>query len=186
GLAWLDAGGDAPSFLWLHYFDVHQPYTPAPRFRPAGEPPPGVGWRFDRFREVRSGHFVPDEAQRDWIARLYLAEVRQLDAELGRLLDALRARGRYDDALIVLVSDHGEELWDHGGFEHGHTVHDELLRVPLFVKLPGARHAGVVRGPVSIEAVAPTVLALCGQDAAGAWLSSAPLVGPDGAPRAPG
>jgi arylsulfatase A-like enzyme len=84
-----------------------------------------------------------------------------VDDEFRRLIDGLRAEGLYEDTLILLTSDHGEEFSEHGKMGwHSHTLYDELLRVPLAIKLPGQRLAGIrvaelVRG---ID-VAPSILA---------------------------
>jgi arylsulfatase A-like enzyme len=76
---------------------------------------------------------VPPRETRQWIRELYDAEVRDVDANLGRLIDALKRLRVYDDALILLSSDHGEEFWEHGRQGHGQSLHPELLRVPLIV-----------------------------------------------------
>jgi len=84
--------------------------------------------------------------------------VRYTDASIGRILSTLKALRLYDDALIVFTSDHGEEFWEHGRLGHGHSVYDELLRVPLIFKLPGSTHRGRRVGAVSTASVAPTIL----------------------------
>jgi arylsulfatase A-like enzyme len=160
--AWLETHRAEPFFLWLHYFDPHQPYEPPREYAPQGEPPYGMGRRFAvPISEVRAGHFTPDLEQRAWIRGLYDGEVRSVDASLARLFQNLKDLGLYDDSLIVLTSDHGEELWEHDSFEHGHSLYDELLRVPLIVKVPkvASRTDGHL---VSTESVTPTILALCG------------------------
>jgi tetratricopeptide (TPR) repeat protein len=92
---------------------------------------------------------------------LYDAEVAYADEVAGRLLDHLRAKGLYDDATIVLFSDHGEGLGDHGEEEHGIFLYRETIQVPLVVKLPGARAAGRrVTAPVQHIDLVPTILAL--------------------------
>jgi arylsulfatase A-like enzyme len=75
---------------------------------------------------------------------------------------SLKSSGIYDDALIVFAVDHGEEFWDHDGFEHGHTLYQELVGVPMMFKLPGGHSAHVVDDPVSGYDVTPTILDLCG------------------------
>jgi arylsulfatase A-like enzyme/Tfp pilus assembly protein PilF len=98
----------------------------------------------------------------------YDAEVAYSDSVVGGLFDVLRAKGRFDDALIVLLSDHGEGLGDHVEREHGIFLYREALQVPLIVKLPGGRRAGErVKAPVGLADVAPTVLALLGLETAG-------------------
>ena len=68
----------------------------------------------------------------------------------------------YDDALIVFTSDHGEEFWEHGAYQHGHSMYNEVIAVPLIVKFPQAQHTGSFEPRVSIEFVKPTILDLCG------------------------
>jgi arylsulfatase A-like enzyme len=96
------------------------------------------------------------------VGELYAGEIRYVDAELDRVLRALRERGLYDRALIAFASDHGEEFWEHGRFEHGHTLYDEVLRVPLAFKLPGGEASTRVDAPVSTAALMPTVLDVLG------------------------
>ncbi len=93
----------------------------------------------------------------------YDGAVAYADAVVGRLLDRLRARGWYDRALVVLLSDHGEGLGDHGEEEHGVFLYDEAVHVPLIVKLPGSRGSGSrVTTPVQHIDLVPTLLDLAG------------------------
>jgi arylsulfatase A-like enzyme len=154
-------------FLWLHFFDPHAPYTPPDRFVPEQALVERYGRGFDAINEVRSGRLDPDEDQRRWIRLLYEGEIRYVDDEIGRLLEVLDELDLFDSAMIVVVSDHGEELWDHQGFEHGHTLYDELIHVPLLVKLPwqaGSVPPEKVRVavPVSIASVLSTILEAAG------------------------
>jgi arylsulfatase A-like enzyme/Flp pilus assembly protein TadD len=106
----------------------------------------------------------------------YDADVAQADAALGALLDELRSRGLYDDAVVALVSDHGEGLGDHGEAEHGVLLYREALQVPLLLKLPGGDRAGSrVAEPAQLVDLFPTLLGLAGVDAAAA--AKAPLPG---------
>ena len=125
---------ERPLFLFVSYMDVHDPY----------------------FRHPYDGHAIshrangegdPDDAALvKEMKELYSGEVRYWDAQFGRLIDGLKKRDLYDDSLIVVVSDHGEELSDHRGFWHGTTLYDELLKVILVVKQPrGAGFAGGAR-----------------------------------------
>jgi arylsulfatase A-like enzyme len=173
---WLRQNHDRPFFLWVHYFDPHVPYAPPVGMRPKGPAAPAIGFEFDRPQDVRSGRFVPTRDERAWIRALYDAESRYVDSEAGKLLDVARELGIYDDALIVLTSDHGEEFWEHGGFEHGHTLYREVLDVPLMFKLPGGAPTGRVELPVSIESVMPTVLEVCGLPVEDAYLAERSLV----------
>lgn len=149
-------------FLWTHIFDPHIAYGPPERFQPKGTPPSRIGRRFGSVKEIRLGMLYPTPGEKEWIRKLYEGEVRYVDEAVGKIIQTLRAEGIYDDALIVLVSDHGEEFFEHGGIEHGHTLYDELLRVPLMVKLPGAAGKRVVEEPVSTQRVMATILGTCG------------------------
>ncbi len=104
--------------------------------------------------------YTPPEPLRSQIADPYDGEIAQADAVVGRFLDDLRRRGLYHDALIVLLSDHGEGLGDHGELEHGVFLYREAIQVPLLVKLPRQERAGeTIERPVSLTDVLPSVLA---------------------------
>jgi len=96
------------------------------------------------------------------LVRLYQGEVAYTDEALGRVWDALEEQGLLDATLIVLVGDHGEEFWDHDGFGHGHAMYDEVIRVPLLVRLPGAESGMVMRDLTRLVDLAPTALAAAG------------------------
>lgn len=110
---------------------------------------------------LRAARAVPLER-----ADPYDGEIAKSDSLVGRLLEDLDRRGLYDRSLIVLVSDHGEGLGDHGEMEHGILLYRETLHVPFVVKLPGGRRAGEVSSdPVGLDDVVPTVLAALGRPA---------------------
>lgn len=160
---WLKENRDRDFFLWLHYYDPHLPYAPPWEYiSKDAVKDDGIGYIFDSIKEVRSGHFSPNEAQRKWIRELYDAEVRYVDHELGRFIAALKQYGIYDDALIILTSDHGEEFWDHGGFEHGHTLYNEVINVPLVIKLPGMKSGERRSEEVGTRSIPATVLDVAG------------------------
>ena len=99
-----------------------------------------------------------DEHQRRSLVARHDGELRFTDAQFGRLRAGLEAAGRWDNTIVIVISDHGEEFWDHGGFEHGHSHFREMLRVPLIVRRPGGP-AGVVRtGRARQLDVVPTIL----------------------------
>ncbi|MCK4304782.1 MAG: sulfatase-like hydrolase/transferase, partial [Candidatus Eisenbacteria sp.] len=147
--------------FWLHYFDPHRPYAPPENLLPAVEPPPFIGTAFTEFRKIRGGYFFPSLAEMEWIKTLYDAEVRHVDDNIGRLIDLLKQLGIYNESLIILTSDHGEEFWEHGGYEHGHTLYNELLWVPLIIKLPGSTTTGQIHSLVDITSITPTILEAC-------------------------
>jgi arylsulfatase A-like enzyme/Tfp pilus assembly protein PilF len=126
----------------------------------------GVGSRpFFLFVHLYEPHtpWTPPAAEHARYGASYEGEIAGADAALGELLDGLRALGRYEGALVVLVSDHGEGLSDHGEAEHGILLYREALHVPLLVKLPRAEHGGSRRaGLAGLRDVAPTVAAVLG------------------------
>jgi arylsulfatase A-like enzyme len=174
---WLRAHQQGDFFLWVHVFDPHAPYGPPREYLDGAAPPPGSTFRFEGWDEdaIRAGTFVPTNDQKDWIHRLYLGEVRAVDDSVGRLTAELKRLGMYDDTLIVVLSDHGEEFWEHGTYGHGHSLYDELLHVPLLVKLPRSAMRGTVDAPVSTASVMPTVLALAGSPLPAGYPAASPL-----------
>lgn len=159
---WLEANRDQDNFFWVHYIDPHLPYTPPEGLVPLVKPPRNLSKQFVHRTSKRiSLDIVESEAQRAWLKALYSSEVRYIDDYVGKLIDALVRLGLYEESLIVLTSDHGEEFWEHGSYEHGHTLYDELIGVPLMVKLPGLETTGRRENFVSIESVMPTILDLC-------------------------
>ena len=166
-LDWLSGAGEDPVFMVVHYFDPHLTYDPpAPydtMFEEGGGPrvPPGFGSAAQVFR-IRRGEIRLDPAQRSSLIARYDGELRFMDEQFGRLRRGLEEAGRWDDALVVVVGDHGEEFWDHGGFEHGHSHHRELMRVPLIVRRPAGERGEVLNGRVRQIDVAPTVFDFAG------------------------
>lgn len=157
-LEWFSENRGGNTFTWVHYFAPHLPYAPPDAFRPDGEAPIGYGFAFEDISRVRIGRLATTAEERDWIRALYEGEVRYADDEVGRLIAGLKTLELYDDMTILFTSDHGEEFWDHGGFEHGHTMYEELVKAPLFMKLPGASDNGRFDAVVSTMSVTPTIL----------------------------
>jgi arylsulfatase A-like enzyme len=169
---WIDLHADRPFLLFVHFFDPHMAYDAPPPFR--GRFSKGLGKTLsepvvDVGRLRAEAGSLPD-ADRRLVAAAYDEEVAFVDSQLGVLLDGLEQRGVLRNALVVLTADHGEELFDHGGFEHGHALWQEILHVPLAIWGPGVR-AGRETSAVSLVDITPTLL-----DAAGL----APLPGCDG------
>jgi arylsulfatase len=174
GLTWLDLASTSRVLLYLHYLDTHTPYRPPERHSirfldPTYAGP--IGREFGDVVGAWSGKYRGVDRQR--ITDLYDASIRHVDEQLGRLFDGLRERGLYENALIIVTSDHGEEFWDHGGFFHGQSLYDELLRVPLLVKFPDAwRAAATVETVVSTVDLLPTIAHAIRADANAAWAGS--------------
>jgi choline-sulfatase len=181
-LAWLDGRGGRPFFLYLHATDTHAPYAPSPALA-ARFVPPGLSPSFGPDTPMQTIEAdvarVGADDVRDLSGR-YDAEIAGLDDAFGALVAALRKRGLWDDLVVVFVADHGEEFLEHGGFEHGRTVHREVVDVPLLLRLPRGTGAGQRATDLARHVdVAPTVLALAGLAPASS-LPGRVLVGPDG------
>ena len=178
--AWVRARGSGRFFLFWHSFEVHAPYLET-RFLPEVLPPAKVRKvrealgpleeRVLKGRAIGKGSADALDAlgvlTQPVCEALYVGGIRSADRWLGRLLDLLRAQGLYDRTLIVLTSDHGEEIGERGPGriydQHGHTLYEELLRVPLIVKLPGQERAGTRVSEVTRAVdVMPTILDLLG------------------------
>jgi arylsulfatase A-like enzyme len=164
-LTWLRRNRGRRFLAYLHYMEPHDPYTP-PGERPP--PPPGVslaiahGEIYEAAQRInfRGGTPLPEPVVA-WLRRLYDAEIRGWDAELGRLLPALDALGVGDSTVVVVTADHGEEFQEHGKLRHGADLYDETLHVPLLIAGPGIA-AGRVAEQVQGIDVFPTLAALLG------------------------
>ncbi|MDP6977793.1 MAG: sulfatase-like hydrolase/transferase [Myxococcota bacterium] len=134
GIRFLQERGDEPFFLWLHYFDAHAPYSPPPAF-------------------VKR---IPEST--------YHAEVAYQDEQLGRFIAELEARGLRDDTLVIVTSDHGEGLLEHGERTHSYFLYESTVRIPLlFWGLEGLPAGKRVSSLVRNVDIAPTALDLLGQ-----------------------
>jgi arylsulfatase A-like enzyme len=112
---------------------------------------------------VRRGEYTPPQAEVEQLRAWYDGQLAWVDEQLGKLLEDLRRNGTYDETLIVLVADHGDAFMEHGFVSHSHTPFDELIHVPLIVKLPGSAHAGHrVAEQVALVDLAPTLEELLG------------------------
>jgi arylsulfatase A-like enzyme/Flp pilus assembly protein TadD len=132
-LAWLSRAADKPVFLWVHLYDAHDPYDP------------------------------PSPYKERFVSQPYDGEIAYADACVGKLLDALRKHGLYDETLIAVMADHGESLGAHGENTHGVFLYDETIHVPLLIKLPLNRAGGKrIETRAGLVDVAPTILRAAG------------------------
>ncbi len=147
---WLDRHRASRFFFFVHFMDPHDPYFEHPYDGKA-------------IARVESDH--PDPSLAPEMLRLYRGEIAYLDEQFGRFLDKVRALGLYDDTVIALTADHGEEFHEHGGFWHGLTLYEDQIHVPLLVKWQ-AGHAVAPPEPENHLArsidIAPTLIARAG------------------------
>lgn len=163
-LEWLGAQGDRDTFLFLHFMDPHLPYhAPKPFLnRYVTTPDSSIPDRFNRgtvldwqrkekLTDLRKAHI---EGRHD-------GEVAYLDREIGRLVSELDTLP--GDTLVVVHNDHGEEFWDHGGFEHNHTLHEELVNAVLWFRPKGGLAEELsLQTPATLADIGPTLYTLAG------------------------
>lgn len=164
--AWLDGAADdaRPTLLYVHLMDVHSPYDPPDPLRLRFAPDASRAVIDDlnaRLHDLDASEPVAfTDAEVTLLERLYDAEVAGLDAELAKLFSGLEARRFLDDAIVLVLADHGEEFREHGALLHGATLFEAGVRVPLLMLAPGLEAGQRVPEPVSLLDVAPTLLAL--------------------------
>lgn len=169
-----------PWLLFWHIMDPHLPYDAPAEFREAFaddaragqfggsrpnvpfqvlDPRPGRRW-FAHEGPPQPPALTADEAK--YVSDYYDAELAEMDAAVGRVLDAVRASGQWERTIVAFVADHGEGLNDHGHYHHGYTLFDDQVHIPMLVRIPG-RHVGeVVTRPVAAIDLAPTLLGALG------------------------
>ena len=132
-MGWLSHRPDGPFFVWLHFYDAHEPYDPPEPFK---------------------SHFSADP---------YDGEIAYTDSVVGSLLEVLARHGLYQNTVIAVAADHGEAFGEHGEKTHGMFLYDETIHVPLLLKLPGEKSAGKhVEERVALADVAPSLLQAAG------------------------
>ncbi len=185
-LEWLDAAATskeetrAPFFLWLHYLDPHHPYDPPAPYDTKFKNAPHDHVDFlAKLRDMRTreqtrllvkmgtGEERVSDEEFQAIVDQYDGEIAFNDMEIGKVLDRVSAMGLDDNTLVIVTSDHGEEFRDHAGWGHSHSLHRELLHVPLIIRYPATVNAPArgtrVRQRVRTLDIAPTIIAAAEQ-----------------------
>jgi len=155
---------DTPFFAWAHYMDMHWPY----HLEEALTHPDEIAqaWQdlalmygrsnFDRDKSITT-------AQRNRFVGLYEKSLQYLDNQIGRLMGHIERLGFDSNTLVIVVSDHGEEFLDHGRWGHWESnLFDEILKVPLIIRIPNQPSGQVIRQQVRLLDLMPTILDLCG------------------------
>ena len=162
---WIKTEG--PLFTYVHYRAPHFPIVPPPPFldmyrkKKTAEKQDRLIFRLQELGE--KGHkFTPGEIQD--VIDDYDSTIRYVDAEVGKLIETLKAKGLYHSSFIIFTSDHGEALYEHGYWGHGQTVYDEASRVPLIVKFPAQmKLSGRIETVVQLADIFPTFASLLGE-----------------------
>jgi arylsulfatase A-like enzyme len=168
---WLGRAAEDPFFMFAHFWDPHEPYSPPDSFAQRFEVAPRelgeiyLNAIYDHAHLQSLDPDFDDERLPELVQREidgYDSEIRYVDLELGKLFDTLKRLGHWDDTLVVLTSDHGEGLGERGWWGH-ELFYEEHIRAPLIVKLPESRSApSTVRTPVGTLDIMPTVLDFLG------------------------
>ncbi|MBD3233063.1 MAG: sulfatase-like hydrolase/transferase [candidate division Zixibacteria bacterium] len=154
-ISWLDKNGKTPFFLYLHYMDAHAPYHDHPY----------KGNFLFPYKHGNSEHDI------DRFMTLYKEEIEFFDNHFGRLIRFLEEVEVYDNTMIVFTSDHGEEFFEHYLWEHGQTMYDEVLHIPLIIKGPRIKQSGGTDSALVAQIdIAPTILDLLDIAIPRSWL----------------
>lgn len=154
---WIDEHFHQHLFAFIWAMDPHDPYNPPEGWKLYVDPK--YKGRMDGSRELAKQARRPEDLQH--LVNLYDSEVAYTDHCFGQLIAYLKRKGIYDETAIFILGDHGEAFGDHGHMLHGHLPFEEIIRVPLVMKLPGQSHAGQrVSGLVSLLDIMPTILDL--------------------------
>jgi arylsulfatase A-like enzyme len=172
-VSWLASVGQRPFFLWLHLMDPHAPYYP-----------PNEAFRELTGRDIEPGRarylneywkrwdLTPSgfRGKRGEVIDLYDAGIRSADRQIARLVQSLRHAHLWDDCVVAFTADHGEEFLDHGGRYHAPVrLTEEIVRVPLLIRVPGEQGVKVPASPMSHLHLAPTLLEIMGLQAPSAF-----------------
>jgi len=168
-IQWLKGTRSSPFFLWVHLFDSHMVYNAPPkwiRYYYEGNPKKGGGNVVQQLKEKEVWYVKESYGQLfekvfdlTYFPALYQAAVSYMDEELGRLIDCLKVHGEYENTLVVLTSDHGENLGERGIYCTHRKLFNETTLVPLIMKLPGSTYRGKeINSLVEHIDVLPTVL----------------------------
>jgi len=167
--AWLAANADAPFFLLIHTYEPHMPYTHRHFAEGLDAGRVGPSYELDFLERVRDGEIALTESEREYIRALYDGDIRATDAHVGAFLGFLAEQGLADETVVVVLSDHGEEMGEAfpsfiGG--HGHSLRDDLLLVPLVIRDPTRAfpHRRIATQVRSLD-VLPTLAELLGAPA---------------------
>ncbi|OGF62381.1 MAG: hypothetical protein A2Y62_17180 [Candidatus Fischerbacteria bacterium RBG_13_37_8] len=145
-----------PFFVWMHYLDTHTPFT-LPEIKDVAF----LGKKLQYFSiiEARSGLTPISSAEKEMFRNYYRAEVEYADKMIGGIIEELKKRNKYENAMIIITADHGEEFWEHDNIAHGHSFYDEVMHIPLIIKFPQQKYKNFrCKISASLIDIAPTIL----------------------------
>ncbi len=162
-LHWLEERGDEPFFIYMHFLDVHAPYSPPEIFKTSFWKKPVPDEAKAVFKSMlqkrRNPALLAYAHLKDYIISQYDAEILSMDVKISNFLDKIKEMGLDKNTIVILVGDHGEGFGEHGLFFHGENLGDEVMHVPLIMRLPGVFPEGlVVDKLVRLIDIMPTLL----------------------------
>lgn len=174
-IPWIHQHKDEPFFLFIHYWDTHTPYAPPEKYRNLfyeGTPVEPSNHSLDEFWKHPFGKLAretwlktPKGVATDaaYVTALYDQEIRHVDDGIGALVQAIDDAGLRENTLVAITGDHGESMTEHGIFYEHHGLYEQVLHIPLILRMPGRvaaghRHAGMLQH----HDLAPTLLAAAG------------------------
>ena len=165
-----------PFFLFVHWWDAHFDYIPPPPYDTLFDPTYAGAMTGENFFFNEAVHKDMERRDLEHLIALYDGEIAWVDMHIGKLLDDLAARQWLDHTLVVVLADHGSAFFEHGLKAHRNALYDEVIRIPLIMRLPGRVAAGArYTRQARIIDVAPTVLDVAGVAADPATLMGQPL-----------
>ena len=167
-ITWLQTNQDSPFFLWIHYVDPHYPFDPPEGYRPTieGVSPERMAYLSSYNEEdIYTGRARLRPVDIEALKALYDGEIAYNDLFVGQLLDEIDQLGLRQNTVVIVSSDHGDEFFEHGGYQHGHSLYDELIRVPLIMRGPEglAQPARIDQFVQQIDLM-PTILDMIGRE----------------------
>lgn len=160
-------GEKSKFFAYIHYMDLHLPYCQN-RYNTLFAPPESGRFHLDQLQKITTDKIreltYADKLtaeEKASIVSLYDGQIRYVDENIERIISALRENRLFQNTIFIVTSDHGEEFWDHAGFEHGHNLYNDLLHVPLIISIPGLGPSEIVARARLID-IFPTLMEILG------------------------
>jgi len=167
---WLEKNHKNPFFMFVHYDGAHRPYTPAPEFRELFTNDTRDYWELEAEYERTTGFNRYGNVSKDVVAslvKLYDAEIYDTDYHVGLFVDKMKELGIFENTILIVLSDHGEEFYDHGYFKHGRTLYQESNHIPLIIHYPREFKAKRIKETVGTIDIYPTILEFLNIDVPG-------------------
>ena len=165
-IEWLTINQQEKKFLFLHYFHVHDPYSPREDSVRTLDPKYSgnlTSFNISQIVKLNKGETKLSRTDLNHIKTLYDSEINELDNSLGKFFEQLKKTGLDENTIIIIVGDHGEEFGERGIWAmHAYSLYDELIKIPMIIKIPNLYQGKEVSGLVELVDIPPTILALLG------------------------